>query len=107
LAACGAAEYLALTTAMAIAVGVFLIVFGTLRMGWIADFISIPVMAGFLEGVVLVTIIGQVPKLFGIDYGGGNFFQRLLEIVQGLPATNLTTLTLGLGSIVLIVAIPT
>ena len=106
LAACGAAEYLALTTAMAIAVGVFLIVFGTLRMGWIADFISIPVMASFLEGVVLVTIIGQVPKLFGIGGGdGGNFFQRLLEIVQGLPDTNLITLTLGLGSIVLIVAI--
>ncbi len=105
LAACGAAEYLALTTAMAIAVGLFLIVFGTLRMGWIADFISIPVMAGFLEGVVLVTIIGQVPKLFGVDCDGGNFVQRLLEIVQGLPDTNLTTLTLGVGSIVLIVAI--
>jgi high affinity sulfate transporter 1 len=106
LAACGAAEYLALTTAMAIAVGVFLIVFGTLRMGWIADFISIPVMAGFLEGVVLVTIIGQVPKLFGIGGGdGGNFFGKLLVIIQGLPDTNLTTLTLGVGSFVLIVAI--
>jgi len=109
LAACGAAEYLALTTAMAIAVGAFLIVFGTLRMGWIADFISIPVMAGFLEGVVLVTIIGQAPKLFGIGGGDGsngdNFFQRLLELVQGLPDTNLIALTLGLGSIMLIVAI--
>ncbi|MEA1909362.1 MAG: SulP family inorganic anion transporter, partial [Euryarchaeota archaeon] len=109
LSACGAAEYLALTTAMAIAVGVFLIVFGTLRMGWIADFISIPVMAGFLEGVVLVTIIGQVPKLFGIGggdgVGGGNFFQRLLDIARWLPDTNLTTLILGLGSLVLIVAI--
>ncbi|KAB3544661.1 MAG: SulP family inorganic anion transporter [ANME-2 cluster archaeon] len=105
LAACGAAEYLALTTAMAIAVGVFLIVFGTLRMGWIADFISIPVMAGFLEGVILVTIIGQVPKLFGIDGDSGNFFQRLLVIVQGLPDTNLITMILGVGSLVLIVAI--
>ncbi|MEA1864493.1 MAG: SulP family inorganic anion transporter [Euryarchaeota archaeon] len=106
LAACGAAEYLALTTAMAIAVGVFLIVFGTLRMGWIADFISIPVMAGFLEGVVLVTIIGQAPKLFGIGGGdGGNFFEKLLVIVQGLPDTNLVALALGLGSLVLIVAI--
>jgi len=106
LAACGAAEYLALTTAMAIAVGVFLIVFGFLRMGWIADFISIPVMAGFLEGVVLVTIIGQVPELFGINGGdGGNFFGKLLVIIQGLPDTNLTTLSLGLGSLILIVAI--
>ncbi|MCD4844628.1 MAG: SulP family inorganic anion transporter [Methanosarcinales archaeon] len=105
LAACGAAEYLALSTAMAIAVGVFLIMFGTLRMGWIADFISIPVMAGFLEGVVLVTIIGQVPQLFGINSDGGNFFQRLSEIVRELPDTNLTTLALGVSSLVLIVAI--
>jgi len=105
LAAGGAAEYLALTTAMAIAVGVFLIVFGTLRMGWIADFISIPVMAGFLEGVILVTIIGQVPKLFGIGVDNGNFFGKLLAIIQGLPDTNLETMVLGLGSIVLIFAI--
>ncbi len=74
-------------------------------MGWIADFISIPVMAGFLEGVVLVTIIGQVPKLFGIYCDGSNFFGKLLAIVQGLPDTNPATLALGVGSVVLIVAI--
>ena len=106
LALHGTAEYLALTTAMAIVVGVFLVVFGLLRMGWIADFISIPVMAGFLEGVVFVTIIGQVPKLFGLDGGyGGNFFQRLLSILYELPDTNVRTLIIGLGSIVLIIAI--
>ncbi|MGB7002106.1 MAG: SulP family inorganic anion transporter [Halobacteriota archaeon] len=105
VAAVGAAEYLALTSAMAIAVGVFFIVFGILRMGWIANFISIPVMSGFLEGVVMVTIIGQVPKLFGIEGGGGDFFDKLWAIVQALPDTNLITLALGVGSLVLIFAI--
>ena len=105
VAAVGAAEYLALTSAMAIAVGVFFIVFGILRMGWIANFISIPVMSGFLEGVVMVTIIGQVPKLFGIEGGGDNFFDKLWTIIQALPDTNLTTLALGVGSLVLIFAI--
>ena len=105
VAAVGAAEYLALTSAMAIAVGVFFIVFGILRMGWIANFISIPVMSGFLEGVVMVTIIGQVPKLFGIEGGGGDFFDKLWAIIQALPDTNLTTLALGVGSLVLIFAI--
>ena len=105
VAAVGAAEYLALTSAMAIAVGVFFIVFGILRMGWIANFISIPVMSGFLEGVVMVTIIGQVPKLFGIEGGGGDFFEKLWAIIQALPDTNLTTLALGVGSLVLIFAI--
>ena len=105
VAAVGAAEYLALTSAMAIAVGVFFIVFGILRMGWIANFISIPVMSGFLEGVVMVTIIGQVPKLFGIEGGGDDFFDKLWAIIQALPNTNLTTLALGVGSLVLIFAI--
>ena len=105
VAAVGAAEYLALTSAMAIAVGIFFIVFGMLRMGWIANFISIPVMSGFLEGVVMVTIIGQVPKLFGIEGGGINFFEKLWAIIQALPDTNLTTLALGVGSLVLIFAI--
>ncbi|RCV64987.1 sulfate permease, SulP family [Methanophagales archaeon] len=105
VAAVGAAEYLALTSAMAIAVGIFFIVFGILRMGWIANFISIPVMSGFLEGVVMVTIIGQVPKLFGIEGGGLNFFEKLWAIVPGLPETNMTTLALGVGSLVSIFAI--
>ena len=105
VAAVGAAEYLALTSAMAIAVGIFFIVFGILRMGWIANFISIPVMSGFLEGVVMVTIIGQVPKLFGIEGGGDDFFDKLWTIIQALPDTNLTTLALGVGSLVLIFAI--
>jgi len=105
VAAVGAAEYLALTSAMAIAVGVFFIVFGILRMGWIANFISIPVMSGFLEGVVMVTIIGQVPKLFDIEGGGVNFFEKLWVIIQALPDTNLTTLALGVGSLMLIFAI--
>jgi high affinity sulfate transporter 1 len=105
VAAVGAAEYLVLTSAMAIAVGIFFIVFGILRMGWIANFISIPVMSGFLEGVVMVTIIGQVPKLFGIEGGGDNFFEKLWAIIQVLPDTNLTTLALGVGSLVLIFGI--
>jgi high affinity sulfate transporter 1 len=105
VAAVGAAEYLALTSAMAIAVGIFFIVFGILRMGWIANFISIPVMSGFLEGVVMVTIIGQVPKLFGIEGGGVNFFEKFWAIIQALPDTNLATLALGVGSLVLIFAI--
>ncbi|KAF5428296.1 MAG: sulfate permease, SulP family [Candidatus Methanomarinus sp.] len=74
-------------------------------MGWIANFISIPVMSGFLEGIVLFTIITQVPKLFGIESCSGNFFQQVWEIIRGLPDTNLPTLALGVGSLVLIFVI--
>jgi high affinity sulfate transporter 1 len=64
----GTAEFNALTSAL---------LFGALRMGWVAAFIPTPVMRGFIEGLVCVTIIGQVPHLLGIDGSSGNFFTKL------------------------------
>jgi SulP family sulfate permease len=48
-------------------IGAFFLLFGALRMGWVAAFIPTPVMRGFIEGLVCVTIIGQVPHLLGIE----------------------------------------
>ena len=63
----GTADFNALTSTLAILIGVFFLLFGALRMGWVAAFIPTPVMRGFIEGLVCVTIIGQVPHLLGID----------------------------------------
>jgi high affinity sulfate transporter 1 len=101
----GAAQYLALTAALAIAVGVFFLVFGLLRMGWIANFISEPVMTGFLEGIVLVTILGQLPRLLGVTVGEGDFFPRLWAIVQQLPQAHALTMAIGVGSLALLVVL--
>ena len=54
-------------------------------MGWVASFISTPVMRGFIEGLVYVTIIGQVPHLLGISGSSGNFFTKLWNVLQHLP----------------------
>src|SRR5262249_16828363 len=59
IAAQGTAEFNTLTSTLAILIGAFFILFGALRMGWVAAFIPTPVMRGFIEGLVLVTIIGQ------------------------------------------------
>ena len=80
----GSSEFLALTSALAMAVGVFFLVFGLLRMGWVANFIPEPAMKGFVEGLVWVTIIGQVPKLFGITGVGGDFFEKLWQVIGNL-----------------------
>ena len=101
----GSAPFEALTAALAVMVGVFFLIFGLLRMGWVANFISTPVMKGFIQGLVWVTIIGQVPKLFGIEGGSGNFFEKLWTAVEKLPEANLTTTTIGLVSLVLIFAL--
>src|SRR5262249_25174715 len=74
IAAHGSAEFNTLTSTLAILIGVFFLLFGALRMGWVAAFIPTPVMRGFIEGLVLVTIIGQVPHLLGISGTSGTFF---------------------------------
>jgi high affinity sulfate transporter 1 len=85
LAVRGSADFAALTGTLAVLIGGFFLLFGVLRMGWVAAFISTPVMRGFIEGLVCVTVVGQVPNLLGIHPGAGNVFARLLSIAQGLP----------------------
>ena len=99
------AEYVAITSALALIVGVIFLVLGLARMGWVANFIPTPVMKGFIQGLVWVTIIGQVPKLFGIAGEHGNFFEQLWAIIPALAGANTMTTVLGLGSLVLLALI--
>jgi len=81
----GTAEFNTLTSTLAVMIGIFFFSFGIMRMGWVASFISAPVMRGFIEGLVYVTIIGQVPHLLGISGASGNFFSKLWHVLQHLP----------------------
>ncbi len=96
------AEFVAITSALALIVGVLFLVLGLARMGWIANFIPSPVMKGFIQGLVWVTIIGQVPKLFGIEGVHGNFFEQLWALILELGNLNLITTAIGLGSLALL-----
>src|SRR5947209_2285299 len=84
VAAHGTAEFNSLTSTLAVLIGFFFLFFGIARMGWIASFIPTPVMRGFIEGLVYVTIIGQVPHLLGIEAASGNFFVKLWHVLQHL-----------------------
>jgi sulfate permease, SulP family len=95
----------ALTTAaatLAVLVGVLLMVAAALRLGFIANFISEPVLAGFKSGIGLVIVVDQLPKLLGIHIEKAGFFRDLLAIVQHLPATSLATLLLAILMLALI-----
>jgi MFS superfamily sulfate permease-like transporter len=81
----GTADFDALTSTLAVLIGIFFLAFGVMRMGWVASFIPTPVMRGFIEGLVYVTIIGQVPHLLGISGASGNFFTKLWNVLQHLP----------------------
>lgn len=95
----GTAEYNALTSTLAVLIGAFFLFFGVVRMGWVATFISTPVMRSFIEGLVYVTIIGQVPHLLGVAGVSGNFFTKLWNVVQHLSDVSLTPVLTGVLSL--------
>jgi len=90
-------NYLELTIALALITGAIFLLFSVLRLGWIADLIPDPVMKGFIEGLVWVTILDQVPKLLGVTLSGDadTFFPKLVETVRALPDTQPETAILG------------
>jgi len=96
----GTPGFNALTSTLAVLIGAFFLLFGILRMGWVAAFIPTPVMRGFIEGLVCVTIVGQIPGLLGIDGGSGNFFTKLWYGLQLLPSARLAPVLTGSLSLV-------
>jgi len=95
----GTAEFNSLTSTLAVLIGLFFFLFGVMRMGWVASFIPTPVMRGFIEGLVYVTIIGQVPHLLGISGTSGNFFTKLWHVLQHLPDVSVAPVLTGILSL--------
>jgi SulP family sulfate permease len=98
-------QYLALTTALAIAVGIVAVVAGLFRLGFLASFISEPVLKGFIIGLALTIIVGQVPAFLGVEKGDGNFFEKAWSILGDLPDLDPLTTAVGVGSLVLLLAL--
>jgi MFS superfamily sulfate permease-like transporter len=92
----------AATSTLALLVGAFLLLAGIFRMGFVANFISDPVLTGFKAGIGLVIVVDQVPKLLGVHFDKGPFFQNILALFQNLPATNAPTLLLALVTLALV-----
>jgi sulfate permease, SulP family len=99
----GSSRFVALTAGLAITTGLSALLAGLLRLGFLASFISEPVLKGFIVGLALTIIIGQVPKLFGIEKGGGDFFAQLWSVITHLGDTHGLTLLVGAASLALIV----
>jgi high affinity sulfate transporter 1 len=76
-------------------VGAILIAASVLRLGFVANFISEPVLTGFKAGIGLVIVLDQVPKLLGIHFDKGSFFHNLASLVQALPESSMMTVAVG------------
>ncbi len=104
LAAGGSDAFVQLTITLALVVGILALVAGLLKLGFLASFISEPVMKGFIIGLALTIMVGQLPKLFGVEKSEGDFFQQLWGLLGELGSTSGLTLLVGIASLLLVVA---
>lgn len=96
--------YLSLSVTLAFLAGLFCIGASFLRLGALADFLSKPILVGFLNGIALSIVLGQIGKIFGFDVAAGGIIPRLLEFVFKLGLTHGPTLAVGAGTFVVLAA---
>jgi high affinity sulfate transporter 1 len=93
-----AAQLVTATVTVTALVGVILVLASALRLGFLANFISEPVLVGFKAGIAIVIVVDQIPKLLGIHFAKGSFFHNLLAIVQGIPHASMATIVVGVAT---------
>ncbi len=91
--------------ALALATGLAALLAGVLRLGFLAAFISEPVLKGFIIGLALTIMIGQVPALIGVDKGSGNFFEKLWDLLLQLGDAQALATVVGLGSLAVLLGL--
>src|SRR5271167_313609 len=97
------ASLLRATAMLTLLVGGFLVLASVLRMGFIANFISEPVLVGFKAGIGLVIVLDQLPKILGVHFARGTFLQNLVATVREIPHASLPTLAVGIVMLALLV----
>jgi high affinity sulfate transporter 1 len=101
----GPDDILAFTGVLAVVTGALALLAGLLRLGFLANFISEPVLKGFIIGLALTIMIGQIPKLLGIEKSDGDFFDQLWGTVRHLGDIHGRTLAVGAISLAIVLAL--
>ncbi len=97
---------IALAGMLAIIVGLVEIGLGLGKLGFVADLLSREVQVGYMNGLALTIIVGQLPKLFGFSTDAGGFLDEVKQFVAGLDQTDGTTLAVGLGVLAALLVLP-
>lgn len=98
-----AARQAALASLTAVIVAAVFVLAWLLRLSVLVNFISESILTGFKAGAALVIASTQLPKLFGVQGGGDDFFTRIIHLLQQLPDTSTLTLAIGLSAILLLI----
>ena len=99
-----AAALMTASVTLTLLVGIILVAASILRLGFVANFISEPVLTGFKAGIGLVIVLDQVPKLLGIHFDKGSFFHNFASIVQALPESSMVIVAVGGVTMVVLIA---
>ena len=97
-----ASKAAALTSALAITAGLLLIVVGLIRIGWVAQFLSEPIVMGFVTGLVVLIIVGEIPGLLGLPTPSGALLDRLWALIRNSPHANPVTVAVSLGALLVL-----
>ena len=106
LAAGNQATYESLSMTLAFLAGLFCIAASFVKLGALADFLSKPILVGFLNGIALSIILGQIGKVFGYPISAGGIIPRLAEFVSKLGLTHVPTLAVGVGTFIILLLTP-
>jgi MFS superfamily sulfate permease-like transporter len=97
MAASDPGRYGNLAAVFALLVGLILLIAGVARAGWIADLLSVPVMTGFLAGIAVHIVVGQLPGILGVEVKADHVLAQLVDILRRLSDSNWYTTSIGLG----------
>ena len=96
------ASLVAASATLGLLVGAVLAVASVLRLGFVANFISEPVLTGFKAGIGLVIVLDQVPKLLGIHFSKGSFFHNIAAIATNVPDASMPTVAVAVATIAIL-----
>ena len=95
-------DTVAITSALAIATGLVLAATGVLRIAWLAEFLSKPIVTGFVFGLTLTIVIGEIPTLLGVPKPGGDLIGVLVRTLRELDQMHVRTVLVGAGALLLL-----
>jgi len=96
--------YFELVAVTAVVTGLVVLAVGLFRLGWIADFLSVPIVTGFLGGIGIIIIVHQLPSALGVTSGGTSVIQRLDSLSHVLGDARPWSMALALGTLVVLLA---
>ncbi|MFN8196076.1 MAG: SulP family inorganic anion transporter [Nocardioidaceae bacterium] len=97
-------EAVRLTSALAVVAGLFLLLAGVVKVGWVARFLSEPIITGFVTGLVVLIVVGEIPGLLGLDPPSGALLDRLLALARDLDQVRLPAFAVSSCALVILFA---